>query len=442
MTTIPSSLFATQSGTQVSDLYTSAAKSLMNQNPALKTIDAQWRRDEARLSNLGKIAQALDGFAASSGKVSGGAFDMAASASGSGVRARLTSNTATPGVHSIDVAQLAQAQQLASRALPDKDAALGAGGTSLIRVESGQGAAMTTTTIKIGPGSNTLEGIAAAMRDAGLDAKVVQDGKGYALSLSGKPGAANGMRVQVAGDAALQGLLTYEPGGSSGLRQQTAAQDAQLTVDGKRITSSSNTVESAITGVSLSLVATGKLDVTVTQSSNAVAANVKGVVEAFNIMHANLSELAGKDADARAAVQQVQEQVGKALEKFDAGELAEMGLAFRGSTLELDESKLKEAIALDPARVATFFSDGDKGVADQLATAVLQQFASGSALYKQADALERDMDALADQRSQITETASRQAMLLMQQYSAAGSGGSSLFGMLQGPPMSAFDFMA
>lgn len=58
MTTIPSSLYATQSGTQVSDLYTSAAKSLMNQNPALKTIDAQWRRDEARLSNLGKIAQA------------------------------------------------------------------------------------------------------------------------------------------------------------------------------------------------------------------------------------------------------------------------------------------------------------------------------------------------------------------------------------------------
>lgn len=78
MTTIPSSLLTSQAGTQVSDLYATTAKSLMNQNPALKTIDAQWRRDEARLSNLGKIAQALDGFAASAGKVAAGALDMAA----------------------------------------------------------------------------------------------------------------------------------------------------------------------------------------------------------------------------------------------------------------------------------------------------------------------------------------------------------------------------
>lgn len=442
MTTIPSSLYAAQSGTQVSDLYTSAAKSLMNQNPALKTIDAQWKRDEARLSNLGKIAAALDGFAGTSGKLAAGTLDMAATASTKGVTVRLASGTAMPGVHSVDVAQLAQAQQLASHALPGKDTPIGAGGTSLIRVESGQGSSLVTTTVKIGAGDNTLEGIAAAMREAGLDAKVVQGGTGYALSLSGKPGAANGMRVQVAGDAALLGLLTYEPGGSSGLRQQVAAQDAQLTVDGKRITSSSNNVDATIPGVSLNLVSTGKLDVTVTRASSAIAANVKSVVEAFNVMHASLAELGGKDADAATAVRQVQDQVGKALGKLDAKTLAEMGLGFSGSTLELDESKLKAAIELDPEKVAKFFSNGNDGVADQLAVAVAQQFASGSVLYKQADAIEQDMEALAGKRSQITETASRQALLLMQQYSAAGSGGSSLFGILGAPPMSAFDFMA
>jgi flagellar capping protein FliD len=159
-------------------------------------------------------------------------------------------------------------------------------------------------------------------------------------------------------------------------------------------------------------------------------------------MHADLAELGGKDGDARTAVQQVQEQVGKAFDKADPAELAKMGLSFKGGTLELDEAKLKAAIAGDAEGVAKFFSNGTDGVADRLATAVAQQFASGSALYKQADALEKDMDALADQRTRIAETASRQAMLLMQQYSAAGSGGSSLFGMLQGPPMSAFDFMA
>jgi flagellar hook-associated protein 2 len=250
------------------------------------------------------------------------------------------------------------------------------------------------------------------------------------------------MRVQVAGDPALQALLGYEPGGSSGMRQQLAPQDARLTVDGKSITSSTNNVDAAIPGVALALTATGKVDVTVTRSNEAITRNVRGVIETFNVMHASLAELGGKDADASAAVQQVQGQIARALDKVDAAKLAGMGLSVNGGKLQLDETKMKAAVAADPEGVAKFFSNGTDGVADQLSSAVADQFASGSALYKQADALEKDMETLAAQRSQITETASRQAMLLMQQYSAAGSGASSLFGMLQGPPMSAFDFMA
>ncbi|MGI4720587.1 MAG: flagellar filament capping protein FliD [Janthinobacterium lividum] len=443
MTTIPSSLFASRSGTQVSDLYASATKSLMAQNPALKTIDAQLRRDEARLSNLGKIALALDGFGAAAGKLSAGALDMAASVGGkggNGLGVRLSAGAA-PAVHTVEVTQLAQAQQLTSRALADKNAPLGAGGVSLIRIESGQGSGASTTTVRIAPGSNSLEGIAAAMREAGLDAEVVQDGKGYALSLSGKPGAANAMRISVAGDPALQGLLSWQSG-SGGMRQQLAAQDAQLTVDGKRIASPGNTVAGAIPGVTLTLVAAGKHEVTVTRAPSAIAQNVKGVVEAFNVMQAGLETLEGGDADAQAVLRQVEGQIAAAFGDGDRQALADMGLTFRGGKLELDEAKLKTAIAADGERVAQLFSNGKDGVADRLATAVARQFASGSALHAQADAIEQDMDRLADKRSQLTEAASRQAMVLMQQYQMAGSGGSSLFGMLQGPPMSAFDFMA
>lgn len=448
MTTIPSSLFASRSGTQVSDLYASATKSLMAQNPALKTIDAQLRRDEARLSSLGRIALALDGFGAAAGKLSAGALDMAASVGGkggNGLGVRLSAGAA-PAVHTVEVTQLAQAQRLTSRALADKDAPLGAGGASLVRIESGQGSGAATTTVRIAPGGNSLEGIAAAMREAGLDAEVVQDGKGYALSLSGKPGAANAMRISVAGDPALQGLLSWQPGAGnstgSGMRQQLAAQDAQLTVDGKRIASPGNTVAGAIPGLALTLVAAGRHEVTVTRAPSAIAQNVKGVVEAFNVMQAGLETLEGGDADAQAAVRQVEGQIAAAFGDGERQALADMGLTFRAGKLELDEAKLKSAIAADPERVAQLFSNGKDGLADRLATAVARQFASGSALHAQADAIEQDMDRLADKRSQLTEAAGRQAMVLMQQYQMAGSGGSSLFGMLQGPPLSAFDFMA
>lgn len=448
MTTIPSSLFASRSGTQVSDLYASATKSLMAQNPALKTIDAQLRRDEARLSSLGRIALALDGFGAAAGKLSAGALDMAASVGGKGgdgLGVRLSAGAA-PAVHTVEVTQLAQAQQLTSRALADKDAPLGAGGVSLVRIESGQGSGAATTTVRIAPGGNSLEGIAAAMREAGLDAEVVQDGKGYALSLSGKPGAANAMRISVAGDPALQGLLSWQPGAGNstggGMRQQVAAQDAQLTVDGKRIASPGNTVAGAIPGLTLTLVAAGRHEVTVTRAPSAIAQNVKGVVEAFNVMQAGLETLEGGDADAQAAVRQVEGQIAAAFGDGERQALADMGLTFRAGRLALDEAKLKTAIAANPDRVAKLFSNGKDGVADRLATAVARQFSSGGALHAQADAIEQDMDRLVDKRSQLSEAAGRQAMVLMQQYQMAGSGGSSLFGMLQGPPLSAFDFMA
>lgn len=450
MTTIPSSLFASRSGTQVSDLYASATKSLMAQNPALKTIDAQLRRDEARLSSLGRIALALDGFGAAAGKLSAGALDMAASVSGKGsdgLGVRLAAGAA-PAVHTVEVTQLAQAQRLTSRALADKDAPLGGGAVSLVRIESGQGSGATTTTVRIAPGGNSLEGIAAAMREAGLDAEVIEDGKGYALSLSGKPGAANAMRISVAGDPALQGLLSWQPGAGnstgsgSGMRQQLSAQDAQLTVDGKRIASPGNTVAGAIPGLTLTLVTAGKHEVTVTRAPSAIAHNVKSVVEAFNVMQAGLETLEGGDADAQAAVRQVEGQIAAAFGDGERQALADMGLTFRAGRLALDEAKLKTAIAADPDRVAKLFSNGKDGVADRLATAVARQFSSGGALHAQADAIEQDMDRLVDKRSQLTEAAGRQAMVLMQQYQMAGSGGSSLFGMLQGPPLSAFDFMA
>ena len=450
MTTIPSSLFASRSGTQVSDLYASATKSLMAQNPALKTIDAQLRRDEARLSSLGRIALALDGFGAAAGKLSAGALDMAASVSGKGsdgLGVRLAAGAA-PAVHTVEVTQLAQAQRLTSRALADKDAPLGGGAVSLVRIESGQGSGATTTTVRIAPGGNSLEGIAAAMREAGLDAEVIEDGKGYALSLSGKPGAANAMRISVAGDPALQGLLSWQPGAGnstgsgSGMRQQLSAQDAQLTVDGKRIASPGNTVAGAIPGLTLTLVTAGKHEVTVTRAPSAIAHNVKSVVEAFNLMQAGLETLEGGDADAQAAVRQVEGQIAAAFGEGERQALADMGLTFRAGRLALDEAKLKTAIAADPDRVAKLFSNGKDGVADRLATAVARQFSSGGALHVQADAIEQDMDRLVDKRSQLSEAAGRQAMVLMQQYQMAGSGGSSLFGMLQGPPLSAFDFMA
>jgi flagellar hook-associated protein 2 len=439
-TTSTSSLSLFGAGNRLSDLYTSATKSLMAQNPGIKTIDAQLRRDDARLSSLGKMALALDGFRSTVGGLSAAGLDMAASSSAKGVDAKLSGATAVAGTHTVEVKQLAQAQQLTGTALPARDTALGTGAATLIKVDSGSG----TTTVKIDAGNNTLDGIAKAMRDAGLDAQVVQDGKGYALSLTGKSGAANGMRIAVSGDPVLQGLLSYGPGVNSAMTQKTAAQDAQLTVDGKPVAASTNKVDTAIAGVSLTLSAAGKSEVKVARDPAAIGANVKDLVAAFNTMSGKLAALRTGDAASDTALNQVMAQMGQAIDGADPKALAAMGITRKNGGLALDEAKLKTAIAANPEQVMGVFAKSGNGLAEQLAKRAGQQIASGGAVANQAHVVQQDADKLNVKKDKIADAVSRQAAMMAQQYAlaSANAGGSALFGNGQVKPMSVFDYLA
>jgi flagellar hook-associated protein 2 len=437
-TTSSSSLGPGGTSSRLSDLYTSATKSLLAQNPGIKTIDAQLRRDDARLSSLGKMALALDGFRSAVGNLSASGLDMAASSSAKGVDAKLSGAGAVAGAHTVEVKQLAQAQQLASKALPDRGAALGTGAATVIKVESGSSA----STLKIDSSNNTLDGIAKAMRDAGLDAQVVQDGKGYALNLSGKSGAANGMRIGVSGDPVLQGLFSYGPGIDSAMTQKTAAQDAQLSVDGKAVSASTNKIDTAIAGVSLTLSAAGKSEVKVARDPAAIGANVKEFVAAFNTMNGKLAALRSGDATSDSALNQVSAQMGQLLDGADGKALAAMGITRRNGSLVLDEAKLKTAIAQDAERVMGVFVKSGGGLAEQMAKHAGQQIASGGAVAKQAVAVQQEVDKLSDKKDKILDTVNRQAAMMAQQYALAGAGGSTLFGNGQVKPMSVFDYLA
>ncbi|MGB9109984.1 MAG: flagellar filament capping protein FliD, partial [Telluria sp.] len=391
---------------------------------------AQLRRDDARLSSLGKMALALDGFRNAVGGSSAAGLDMAASSSTKAVAAKLSGATATAGTHTVEVKQLAQSQQLAGTALPARDSALGTGAATVIKVDSGAN----TTTVRIDASNNTLDGIAKAMRDAGLDAEVVQDGKGYTLSLTGKSGAANGMRIGVSGDPVLQGVLSYGPGVNSAMTQKRAAQDAELLVDGKAMTASTNKVDTAIAGVSLTLGAAGKSEVKVARDPAAIGANVKDFVAAFNTMSGKLAALRSGDAASDTALNQVTAQLGQALDGADPKALAAMGITRRNGGLALDEAKLKTAIAADPEQVMGMFAKSGNGLAEQLAKRAGQQIASGGAVANQAHAVQQDVDKLSDKKGKIADAVSRQAAMMAQQYALASNS--------QLKPMSVFDYLA
>jgi flagellar hook-associated protein 2 len=424
----------------LTDVTASATKTLLAQNPGIKTIDAQLGRDQARLSAIGKLALALDEFRTNADKLGGDKLATAASVSGKAFTAELKDAKTATGSHAIEVKQLAQGQHLATKTLPDKGAALGLGGATTIKVDMGGGSA-SAVSLRIDSSNNSLDGIAKAMRDAGLDAKVVQDGKGYALSLTGATGAANTMRITVAGDPALQALLSYGPGVNSTLTQKSAAQDAQLTVDGKPVSSSSNQLNDAVPGMAIKLTATGKGEVKVATDPSAMAGNVKAFVSAFNTLGGKLGAQASGDAASNAMSTQIRKQLDSVLDGAGARSLADMGITRRNGNLVVDDNKLKAAIAAAPDKVSELFGKPATGLAAQLSARTGQLLTSQGVLAGQAAALQNDVDKLTKQRTQVATAVSRQASALVQQYAMGGTGGSTQFGQAGVQPLSLFDMI-
>ncbi|WP_322403653.1 flagellar filament capping protein FliD [Massilia luteola] len=439
MTTIPSTTTAaaTAGSKSLSDLYGSAVKSLTARSTGLQGIDAQLRRDDARLSTLGRLANVLDDVKSVAGTVAASGLKLATQVDGKAVDARITAAGAAAGTHKVDVKQLAQGQQLSTVTVPSATTAIGSGTPTVVKIQTGSD----TKTLRIGAPDNTLEGIAAAFKAAGIDAKLVTGDKGVALSLSGRPGAANAMRVQVSGDPALQALLAWQPPARGTVTQTSAAQDAVVNVDGKAVTSAGNRLTGAIAGVTLDLKATGTGTVTIAGDNDAIARNVKAFAAAVNGLPARLAGLKSGDVASDRLLAQIQDQVARLVGGADAAALAAIGVGTKNGKLTVDETKLNAAIAAAPDRVAKVFADGGTGLADRLGAGLAQQLATGSTLANQATAVTKDRDALADKKTQMTQAVNAQASSLVQQYANAGA--NSLFGMMsQGRPASAFDFLA
>lgn len=164
-----------------------------------------------------------------------------------------SNGSATVGTHTISVTQLATPQQLNSTDYQLTDNTFG--GT--LRFQLGSAAA---TTVTIAPNSS-LSSMVDAINNAktGVTASLNYDGIDNHLTLSSTSGGTFSVTgVDSAGSTHLAGL-NYSSTGTmgTGWLSITRGQDAQLSIDGKAVTASSNTVtNSLLPGVTLNLLGT------------------------------------------------------------------------------------------------------------------------------------------------------------------------------------------
>ena len=278
------------------------------------------------------------------------------------------------GSYAVAVTDLARAQVLTSSSTYDSLTDVVATSGTIRFTKSGG----TPVDLVIGA-STTLEDLAEqinALDDSPVKAAVVQVSPGqYKLAFtSADTGTANGFTVEFAGALAGGEGLTFTDSNANQIYGEGAPENAQtaldatLTVNGIPITSSTNTIASAIPGVTLSLLkANSTATVSVTRDEDASIDNIKKFVTAYNdiitfLKDQNTASLAGKASIARdPMVTGFRNQLRQTLlGQYGAGSVTRLpgvGIGFDiAGKMVLDEKVLKNALVADQDDVQSLFS--------------------------------------------------------------------------------------
>ena len=336
-------------------------------------IARQQQSSNAILSALSTIKSALSTLKTSlAGLADGSLFSQyAATASGKGIAATISAGAAA-GSYSVDVEQLATANQISSKAYAH-DAPLGTGTVTL----TVGGASMP---IDLDSNNDTLGGLTAAInasaKNPGVTASIVKGSDGEHLVLTSKQtGAANTVSIS-AGTGADAGLAT------ANFKQVTAAQDAKVTVSGSPVTSASNIVKDALAGVTLTLTsaAVGTTQtVSVDADTTAIGKAVQSFADAYNAWVSVQKAQSAYDPAGRAAAPLLGDSMLNSAVNGIAGimsngvtidgktySLAQIGLDLKhDGTLDFSASKLQGTLSADPTIAASVFN-GKNGIGQQL----------------------------------------------------------------------------
>ena len=347
---------------QATTAYQAPATALQDQEKPIQT----------QISALGKVQGALSSLQSSLADLASvqTLAERSVTTSPTGAVTATATNSAAPGAYNLSNIHLAQAESLVSSGFATTSGSLGAGSIS-IKVGSGP-----AVTVNIASGQDNLTSIAQAINKAntGVQASVVYDGSTYHLSLTSKTGTANAFTVS--GSGGLAGFSYYK--GVSGLTLSQKPADASFSLNGLTVTSGSNTVNGVVSGLTLTLAASGSATVTVNQDVSALDKAANSVVTALNSVLTTINQYSTYNPASGAGpllgdvgLQILRDNLLNAVTgQGDSGasqnspytSLSTIGFNITsGGTLSLDDSKFQSAAQSNYAAVASLL--GEAGVA-------------------------------------------------------------------------------
>jgi len=356
------------------------------QTPQTTQMDAKEATINAQISALGSVKSAMSDFQSSLAALQYASQlnKLTATSSNSSALTATTFTNADAANYQVVVNQLASSQSLASaQSYTSASSVVGTGtlniqfGTTTYDISGNPtafnpNAQKSPLSINIDSSHQTLTGIRDAINAAngGVTASIINDGSGYRLTLSSPAGAANSM--QISGTGGLS-PLSYTVA-SHPMTQTSQAQDAQLKINGLTVTSPSNTVSTAVKGVTFNLlqaVPGQVINLSVGQNDANTVTAIQNFVTKYNAFATSVLSVSGYNATtktsgtlqgeptSRTALNSVSNLLTSAVAGLGGSvrSLANIGITTQADgTLALDSTKLNTALSADHNGVVGLFA--------------------------------------------------------------------------------------
>jgi len=395
------------------------------------TLTAKQTASNTTLSALGTLKSALASLQTALEPFKDGGslqrFTVTTSEKDKGLSA-VAGKNAVASSYTIEVDHLATAQKLSTEGF-DTGAKLGVG--SLDIKMGGQSMHLT-----LAAGSNKLTDVVAAINRAkdnpGVTASIVNGADGQHLVLtSNKTGAAN--QIEVTAGTGVDARLD-----SSQMREVQPAVDAELHIDGTRVTSASNTLEGAVSDLTIKLDSASvgtKQTLTVAPDTEATGSAIRDFVKAYNSYVDALSGLtsytAGTDSSSAKAGALMGDSITRTLaaslpSTITAGAkgsdgvrhtLGEIGIKLdKDGKLQIDDEAFKKALKPDNRAIAALFGSG--GIAAKLDSAIKPYVQSSGIIEKRTTAINKEIDDIKKQTTSLEARTTQLTAMFNRQFTA------------------------
>lgn len=442
----------------------SIVKALVNAESAPKSaqLNRLERATTTKFSGLGQFRSGLADFQTALKELNDPSlFQKRTASSGDSKIFSVTADaTASAGQFDLQVRNLAQTSKVALKSVADPAVAMGAGSLTI-------NVGATALNVDISEENSTLTGIRDAInkagKDSGLTATIVTDPSGAGGSRlvlsSTKSGTGNDISIKsnTGGDGL--SVLDYTPPPPNATFDPTVedpadpgaprvigyARDANVVIDGIAISSTDNTIDDAIAGVSISLKSAQSpedlndfktVSLSVAEDRGGVRSSLKKFVDAYNKMIGTIGTLtnvtavggddgqplAGPlvgDASVRSFSSAIRNELGSTVGGSEGMRvLADLGISTqRDGTLKIDDERLDSVLADSFDQVSGFLT-GDNGVLARLESRVKPYTQTGGILESRTDALQNTLSSVDDQRDQLSRRIGKLEARLFSQFNA------------------------